>query len=191
MLDLDEYRQRLAPVLEPSGRLLARLGVSPEALTFSGIAITALGALLVGSGRLTLGALTVAVGSGLDALDGAVARAMGKTSRRGAFLDSFSDRVEESLMWAGLAYYVAERRFLVLLCVFSLALSFMISYLRSKLEAEGIEGRGGLMARPDRVILYVLGVATGFVEIMLWLMVVLTSFTLFQRLRRAWLELPQ
>lgn len=192
MLDLRAPRY-VAPLLEHVGRRLGRAGVSPLAITALGLAITGLGALLVGAGRLLTGALVIGAGCALDALDGAVARASKRASTRGAMVDSLFDRMGETLMWTSLAYYVAVtgRPILVVLCMLSLGFSFMISYLRSKAETAGIEGRGGWMARPERVVLYVLGVGSGFIELMLWLTVFLTALTVVQRWRKAWLRLPQ
>jgi phosphatidylglycerophosphate synthase len=92
-------------------------------------------------------------------------------------------------MWSGLAYYVAGQPVLVVLCLLSLGFSFAISYIRSKAEAFGIDGTGGWMARPSRVVLYGLGVGSGLVEPMLWLMVSLTALTILQRLREVWSQL--
>lgn len=178
-------------LLDLVGRGLGRAGVSPVAVTALGLAITGIGALLVAAGKLLTGALVIGAGCAFDALDGPVARVSERASARGAMLDSLFDRMGETFMWTSLAYYVAGRPALVALCMLSLGLSFMISYLRSKAETAGIEGRGGWMARPERVVLYVLGVGSGFIEFMLWLMVLLTALTVIQRWRQAWLQLPQ
>lgn len=190
MLDLKAPRY-VSPLLEFLGRRLGRAGVSPVAVSALGLAATGIGAVLVAAGKLLVGALVIGAGCALDALDGAVARASGRASARGAMLDSLFDRLGETFMWTGLAYYVAATPALVALCMLCLGLSFMISYLRSKAEIAGIEGRGGWMARPERVILYVLGVGSGFVTLMLWLMVFLTALTVVQRWHKAWLQLPR
>lgn len=190
MLDLKAPRP-LARLADAAGERLARSGVSPLAVTVLGLVVTGAGALLVATGALLAGALAVGAGSALDALDGAVARAARKASARGAAFDSVFDRFGETLMWTGLAYHVAGRPALVALCVLSLGLSFTISYLRAKAEIAGIDGRGGWMARPERVILYILGVGLGFIETMLWLMCALTAVTVAQRWRKIWLQLPE
>ncbi|MBI2359717.1 MAG: CDP-alcohol phosphatidyltransferase family protein [Deltaproteobacteria bacterium] len=190
MLDLKATRH-VSPLLDSVGRWLGGVGVSPVAVSALGLAVTGVGALLVGAGELLIGALVVGAGCALDALDGAVARASARASARGAIVDSLFDRLGETFMWTGLAYYVAGRPALVALCMLCLGLSFMISYLRSKAEIAGIEGRGGWMARPERVILYVLGAGSGFIELMLWFMMFLTALTVVQRWRQVWLRLPQ
>lgn len=190
MLDL-KAPQQVTFLIDSVSGLLARAGVSPPIITAAGLGTTLIGALLVAAGELLIGALAVGIGGCLDALDGAVARASGKTSVRGAILDASSDRLGEVFMWAALAYYVAAEPFSVVLCVLALGFSFLISYLRARAEAAGLDGRGGWMARPERVILYVLGVGTGFIDAMLWVMVILTGLTVLQRLRRIRIRLPQ
>lgn len=181
----------IRPVADPLGRLLARAGVSPGAATIAGLVVSLAGAVLIGGGKLLTGALIFAIGSCFDLLDGAVARALEKQSARGALLDSLSDRVGETFMWTGLGYYVADQPLFVVLCLLSLGLSQMISYLRAKAEIAGLEGRGGWMERAERVILYVIGVGTGLIGPMLWAMVLLTSVTVAQRLTQTWSRLPE
>jgi CDP-diacylglycerol--glycerol-3-phosphate 3-phosphatidyltransferase len=179
------------PLIHPVGRRLADLGVPPGAVTLAGLAITGLGSLLVAGGSSLAGAALVGVGSSLDALDGAVARASARASERGAILDSCSDRLGETFMWAGLAYQLSGRPEWVGLCVLSLGFSVLISYLRSKAEAAGLDGRGGWMARPERVLLYVIGVGSGHIVPMLWIMTSLTAATAAGRFYRLWSRLPR
>lgn len=185
-----QARKSMAQFSDGCGRLLARSGVRPATLTALGLLITICGSLLVASGRLLPGALVIGSGALLDALDGAVARASGRASARGAFLDSVSDRAGETAIWAGLAYFVAGNRQLVVLCVIALGSSMMISYLRSKAEGSGVDAQVGWMTRMERVVLYVAGVGSGLIEPLLWAMVVLTLLTVIQRFRHAWSQLP-
>jgi CDP-diacylglycerol--glycerol-3-phosphate 3-phosphatidyltransferase len=172
-------------------RALARAGVGPTAITVTGLGITLVGSLLVASERLLAGAAMVGVGSLFDALDGAAARASGKASARGELLDSASDRIGETAMWAALAYHVSGRPLLVVFCVLALGSSLLISYLRAKAEIRGLEGKGGWMGRAERVILYVAGVGSGYIAPMLWAMTALTIFTVFQRFRQVWIRMSR
>lgn len=185
MLDV-KGRRAAARLIEPIAGFVARLGVPASAITLAGLALTIAGSVVLGTGRLITGGWVILVGSALDALDGAVARSRGPTSERGAVLDSLSDRVGETAMWAGLAYHLAGDPVAVVLCVTALGASFSISYLRSKAEAAGVRGRSGLMARPERVILFVAGLVSGLVRPMLWAMVALTLVTVGQRLASLW-----
>jgi CDP-diacylglycerol---glycerol-3-phosphate 3-phosphatidyltransferase len=171
----------LTPITDYLGKLIVRRGISATVISVAGLLITLIGAIFVGRGNLLAGPLIVAIGASLDALDGAVAREAGNSSAPGAILDSVCDRVGETFMWAGLAYYLAAEPLLVSLCVLSLGFSFLTSYLRARAEALGIDGRRGWMARPERVILYVLGLASGLFLIMLCLMVLLNLITVLQR----------
>ena len=187
---IDSRVKRLSLFLDSVGQALDRLGVSPAAISLLGLVVTLGGAALVASGKLLLGAALVGVGSGFDALDGAIARATDKPSPRGAQFDSILDRIGETAMWAGLAYFVAGKPVLVVLCVLCLGFSVAISYLRAKAEINGVLGTAGWMTRTQRVVLYVVGVGSGFVAAMLWLMATLTAFTVAQRFRSVWKQLP-
>jgi CDP-diacylglycerol--glycerol-3-phosphate 3-phosphatidyltransferase len=175
--------------LQPLGRALARLGVTPQFLTFVGLAITVTGAVIIGTGRLRLGALVALTGSALDGLDGSVARAAGTASARGALTDAVSDRIGEVAIFAGLAVAFAGNARVLLLIVLSLGGSMLVPYLRAKAEAEGLDGRGGLMGRAERVLLVTLGLLTGAVEPMLWVLVVATWATVVWRFRETFRQL--
>lgn len=94
-------------------------------------------------------------------------------------------------MFTGLAWFVAEDDLLVALTVVALGFSMLIPYVRSKAEAEGLDGKGGIMGRAERVILFCALIApVGWdwwgAEVMLWPMVVLTGITVAQRYVKAW-----
>jgi CDP-diacylglycerol--glycerol-3-phosphate 3-phosphatidyltransferase len=81
----------------------------------------------------------------------------------------------------GVAAAVASERRLVLLIVAALGGSLLVPYLRAKAEAEGLDGRGGMMGRAERVILFTLGLLFGLIEPMLWLLVIATWATVIWR----------
>jgi CDP-diacylglycerol--glycerol-3-phosphate 3-phosphatidyltransferase len=96
-------------------------------------------------------------------------------------LDAASDRIAEVSVLAGLSFALASERRLVLLIVLALGGSLLVPYLRAKAEAEGLDGRGGMMGRAERVILFTLGLVFSFIEPMLWLLVAATWSTVFWR----------
>lgn len=174
-------RPHIQGILGPIGKFLASLGVSPAAMTTFGLAVTIIGAVVIGMGELAAGAVIALIGSALDGLDGTVARAAGRVTPRGAYLDAGSDRIGEIASFAGLAVAMEGNARVLLLIVLSVGGAMLVPYLRAKAESVGLEGRGGLMGRAERVILFALGLLTGLVEPMLWLMVVTVWFTAIQR----------
>lgn len=150
-------------------------------MTIFGLAVSVTGAVMIGAGMIVGGALVALAGSILDGLDGSVARAAGTESPRGALLDAASDRIAEVSVLAGLSFALASERRLVLLIVLALGGSLLVPYLRAKAEAEGLDGRGGMMGRAERVILFTLGLVFSFIEPMLWLLVAATWSTVFWR----------
>ncbi len=188
-------RGHIERYLDPIARVLVAARFTPMVVTIVGLLLVVGGALLVGFSHYILGASIAALGSALDGLDGAVARLAGKASRRGAFVDSVSDRLGETAMWAGLAFAVSEDvsfsddAVLALLCVLNLGASLLVSYLRARAESVGADGRGGLMGRAERVILFTAGLVFSFVPVMLWVMAALTWMTVAQRFALVWQRL--
>lgn len=191
-------RRYVEAAVAPVGQALAWMRVQPAHLTLAGLAVTLAGSVLLANGNVRAGALVILAGSALDGLDGAVARASGTASARGALIDSVFDRVGETVMFAACGFWLTSRTSpqegdpaLVLLCVLSLGASLVISYLRAKADIGGVEGRGGLMGRAERVILFTAGFLAGQVTVMLWLMAVLTWLTVFQRFAKTWRQLEE
>ena len=142
----------------PIERLCLRLHVSPDAITLASTTVGAGAAVLFGLGWLSLGGWVFLAGSSLDFIDGRVARATGRVSRAGAFLDSTLDRVSELLVFGGLA--VTFRESAVLYAAIAAAgASLLVSYARARGESldAGDVARVGGMQRPERVV--VTGVA--------------------------------
>lgn len=176
--------------LDAMGRGLARVGMTPTVMTALGLALVLTGSVMVASGRLVSGGWVIALGSALDGLDGAVARASGKVTERGAFLDSAFDRVGEVAMFGGLAFYLEGNARLLLLIVVAVGGALLVPYMRAKAEALGLEGKGGLMGRTERLMLFCAGLIFGFVEAMLWIFVVLVWMTAFIRFIRTYRSIP-
>jgi len=193
LLDL-RGRKKVAPILEPIAAGLAKIGLRPTFVTIVGLAVTIGGAALIATGYLVAGGLTAGFGVALDALDGPLARKLGTVSDRGAFLDTMSDRFGEIAVWVGLTVYLREEPRLLILCIVALAFSLLVPYVRSKAELYQLEGRGGWMGRAERMILILIGtiiVGAGapIMEPLLWVFVVLTGFTVVQRIRKTWQQL--
>ncbi|HUG07522.1 MAG TPA: CDP-alcohol phosphatidyltransferase family protein [Acidimicrobiia bacterium] len=172
--------------LDAIGKALAAIGMTPSVMTALGLAMVLVGSVMVGTERLVSGAWVIAVGSALDGLDGSVARASGKESARGAFLDSAFDRVGEIAAFAGLAFAMEGNARVLLLIVLAVGGAMLVPYMRARAEIVGLVGTGGLMGRGERLILFWGGLVFGFVEPMLWIFVVLVWMTALTRFVRSY-----
>lgn len=123
----------------------------------------------------------VLCGAILDGLDGSVARAGGTESPRGAFLDAAFDRIGEIAAFAGLGVANAGDERVLLLLVLAMGGAMLVPYLRAKAEAEGFNGKGGLMGRAERVLIFTIGLMFGVVEPMLWVLVISVWLTAVMR----------
>jgi CDP-diacylglycerol--glycerol-3-phosphate 3-phosphatidyltransferase len=138
---------------------LARTRVTPNALTTSGVTLCAIAAVRDELLFAWLAAVTFVIGSILDILDGALARAGGKTTPFGAFLDSTTDRVSEGFVLGAIALVFFQRGEIVPLAfaIAGIAGSFLVSYTRARAEALGLRGDVGLGSRAERVVIITAG----------------------------------
>jgi CDP-diacylglycerol--glycerol-3-phosphate 3-phosphatidyltransferase len=182
-------RSRVEPRLRPVGHNLRRTGVRADHLTAFGLVMAAGTAVAIGAGALRLGFALGVLATVPDVFDGAVAKATGTASKRGAFFDSVADRIADALFLGGVAWYLAttESGPVVLLPVAVMALSMVISYERAKAESLGFEAKGGLMERAERSIALGVGLLFEFLLVpILWVMLVLSLVTVVQRFVSVW-----
>jgi CDP-diacylglycerol--glycerol-3-phosphate 3-phosphatidyltransferase len=182
----NDSRTRIKGAFEPIALAMGRAGLTPDALTLIGFAITVVGAVMVSQQVWLLGGIVVFVGGGFDLLDGTLARATGKVSRLGAFMDSVFDRWGEALVYLGIV--VAGSDFagsgsLAVLAAFAMGSAFMVSYTRAKSEGLGFTaGTGmaaiGIMPREVRLVILSLGLVLTGVAGTANPLLVLKSFTL-------------
>ena len=184
------WRAGVDRCLLPVGGALVRLKVRANHVTLFGVANSAVVAGLTAVGRLRL-ALVFLILTGLgDLLDGPVAKAAGTSNRKGAFLDSVSDRVSDSLILGGLAWYYLDSGIIAMLPVGLLASSQIISYQRAKAEAQGLEASGGLMERAERFVVLCFGfLFPSWMPIVLWVLLGLVLLTGVQRFVKIWRQL--
>ena len=166
--------------------------VSPNVVTLTGLAVTAIAAVLVGMGYLFAGGIVLLLASGFDILDGALARVTGKVYRYGAFLDSTTDRYAEGFTFFGLLFYYLihvnpPHRLEPMLIIFGVTGSLLVSYIRARAQSLGFAGDGGLLARPERVLIIVAGlIVPPLLVPALWVIAVLTNLTALQRIVSVW-----
>jgi CDP-diacylglycerol--glycerol-3-phosphate 3-phosphatidyltransferase len=183
------FRTSVEKGLRPVGANLRRAGIKADHLTAFGVLMSGAAAVAIANGALRGGLLLLALTAIPDVLDGAVAKASGTASSRGAFFDSTMDRVADALLLGGVAWYLQtiEPGHVSLLPMAVLGASLLISYERAKAEALGFDARGGLMERAERLVL--LGLALLFDSLLipaLWLMLALTLITAAQRFVKVW-----
>ncbi len=173
----EKNRARYLRIITPLGNVLAGIGVHPNVLSVAGFILSIVAGLFYSSGSFFWGAWVLVVAGTCDALDGLIARQNNKNSKFGAFFDSTLDRYSDMFPLMGLAYHFAGGPALkllvngdtggdvspltVIIIFLAIAGSFMVSYSRAKAEALGIECKVGLMQRPERVTLLVIGSLLG------------------------------
>lgn len=190
MTGRDSARKAVADYVErPVARLFSRLGLTPNLVTLTGLAIAGAGAYVIAIGNWWAGGLIVLFAGIFDLFDGALARETGKASDFGALLDSTIDRVSEAVVLLGLlAYYLSTDNDLGSILVYvALVGSIMVSYMRARSEGLGIDCKVGVMTRPERVAAVGIGLIIGHwapvvVLVVLGVIGALTTVTAIHRL---------
>jgi CDP-diacylglycerol--glycerol-3-phosphate 3-phosphatidyltransferase len=188
-----KFRAPVDAAVKPLGAALRKTKMTPDHLTIVGLLVGAASAVAVGSGHLRWGLVLVIAAALPDLLDGALAKASNTSSQRGAFFDSTVDRVTDALLLGGIAYYFAETRDprLAVLPFAVSAVSSVISYQRAKAESLGLDAKGGLMERAERIVVLCVGLflepwVDGALVWILWGMLVLITITAVQRFVKVW-----
>lgn len=183
------FRAPIEAAVRPVGNLLRKTRLTPDHLTILGLVVAVGAAWAVGSGSLRLGLVLVILAALPDLFDGALAKASDTASQRGAFFDSVVDRVTDAVLLGGVAWYFADEHGsrAALLPFAVMAASSLISYERAKAESLGLDARGGLMERAERIILLCIGLLFDAILVpVMWLMLALTLATALQRFWRVW-----
>jgi len=165
----NDSRTRIKQVFEPIALGMGRLGLTPDGLTLIGFGITVVGAIMLGLQLWLVGGLIVFIGGVFDMFDGTLARATGKVSKLGAFMDSVFDRWGEALVYLGIVVggVTAGSDTVTILAAAALGAAFMVSYTRARSEGLGFTaGTGmaaiGVMPREIRLVILSVGlIATG------------------------------
>ncbi|MGD9621976.1 MAG: phosphatidylinositol phosphate synthase [Mycolicibacterium sp.] len=188
-------RAAYAKLARPLARGALRVGLTPDAVTILGTAGAVLGALtLFPIGQLGWGAVAVAFFVLADMLDGAMARERGGGTRFGAVLDATCDRISDGAVFCGLLWWAAfgrESAELVVATMICLVSSQVISYIKARAEASGLRGDGGLIERPERLVIILVGAAFSdlpfypvpwLLDVAMWILAVASVVTVGQRL---------
>jgi CDP-diacylglycerol--glycerol-3-phosphate 3-phosphatidyltransferase len=185
----DRLRVHTRFIIEPVVDVLARFRLGPDFLTVLGFLTHVLFAYLIGIGAFRWAAAAITVFAPLDALDGALARKLGrKQGGFGAFLDSTLDRLAEVVLYGGFIYYYYAHNNPPMLAVAYLAVtgSLMVSYARARAEALGYQAKVGLLSRVERYVVLVVLLALGLPHVALIILATFTYVTFFQRMASVW-----
>lgn len=183
---LSKYgRGWIAVPLTYIARGLETTGISPNALTLIGFLLTLLVAAILAAGNLLVGGLLLIFAALFDTLDGALARHSQQVTVFGAFLDSVMDRYSEAVtLFALIVFYSAssDGRVNVLLLAATLIGSLLVSYTRARAEAVNIECKEGFFQRTERIVVLIIGLVTGWMTPVLWVLAIFTNLTAAQRI---------
>ena len=164
----NDSRDRVKDAFVPIALAMGRVGLTPDALTVLGFAITVVGAVLLAMQLWILGGLVVFAGGVFDMFDGTLARATGQVSRFGAFMDSVFDRWGEAVVYVGLIAGLGATGWAdaPVYAAAAMASAFMVSYARARAESLGFgAGRGlaavGIMPREVRLVILTAGLVAG------------------------------
>lgn len=186
-------RETFAKIINPVANALLRAGFTPDTVTIFGTAASVVAALtLFPTGHLFWGGMAVWLFAMFDMLDGAMARARGGGTRFGAVLDATCDRVADGAVFAGLLWWAAfgwGSTSLVVATLICMITSQVISYVKARAEASGLRADGGLIERPERLIIVLAGAifSGGFgvqwpLHTAMWVLAMASLVTVAQRM---------
>jgi CDP-diacylglycerol--glycerol-3-phosphate 3-phosphatidyltransferase len=177
---------------------IQRLPLTPNQLTITGLAITCLAGALVALDHPFSGGVVLLFAGIFDIFDGALARASNRAYPYGAFLDSTTDRMAEGVIMLSLAIYFERRGIAIgpVLVVLATAGSYLVSYVRARAQSLGFNCDGGLLARPERILITVVGllltpIHPGGLLAVVAILAVFTNFTAVQRVWSVWRQSRQ
>ena len=180
---LNNLRGILQPTREKIGKAFASTGLSANFWTLIGLVFALASALVYGLGiefGLIIGGILLLVSGFFDMVDGQVARATGKTSQKGSYLDSMFDKIAEVAIFLGLLVGGYAEPYLVMLAI---TLSLLVSYARAKSDALNIKLQGvGIGERAERLLVIAIIGIIGYMEPAVIIVVVIAGITLVQRM---------
>ncbi|OBH66710.1 CDP-diacylglycerol--inositol 3-phosphatidyltransferase [Mycobacterium intracellulare] len=165
-------RAAFARLTTPTAKACLRLGLTPDVVTILGTVVAVAGALtFFPMGKLFIGTLVVWFFVLFDMLDGAMARERGGGTRFGAVLDATCDRVSDGAVFCGLLWWIAfglHDKPLAVATLICLVTSQVISYIKARAEASGLRGDGGIIERPERLIIVLVGAGVSDLPVVAW-----------------------
>jgi archaetidylinositol phosphate synthase len=187
---LNNLRNSIQPQLEKIGKKFASTGLSPNFWTGIGLFFAFASAIVYGLNiefALIIGGILLLISGFFDIVDGQVARVSKKTSKKGSFIDSVSDKIAEVAIFLGILIGGYAEPFLVLLAI---SLSLLVSYSRARAESLGVKLQGiGIGERAERLlVIAIMGIIGGllqsieFMEYAVIIVIIIAAITLIQRI---------
>ena len=167
------------------------LKIHPNVLTFVGVLINVAAAVALGLGRFVLAGVIMVVANIFDFIDGKVAVELNAVSLFGGFWDSVIDRFSDTSLFIGLIYLYSlkERTDYVMITALAMMFTVMTSYTRARAESIIKKCKVGFMERPERIVLFMIGAFTNRMAAVLWIILVLSVFTVADRIILTYREL--
>jgi CDP-diacylglycerol--glycerol-3-phosphate 3-phosphatidyltransferase len=177
-------------LMRPVGSSLARLGVTPDAVTYTGLLIQIGVAALIVQGRLLLAGLVAIVAALSDVIDGAVAKARERPSTFGAFLDSTTDRLSDALYLGPIVWLYGidpdiathDEPWVAAAALAALVFGFLVSYAKARAQSLGYDCNVGIMERAERLILIIAALVFDLVPPAMVVLAALSLVTFLQRM---------
>ncbi len=200
-----QNKERFLKFFLPVCNKLSIWGIHPDSISYAGLIFSLFSGIFYAKGAFVIAGIWLILSGICDVLDGQVARFTGNPSRFGAFLDSTLDRFGEAFYFMGLAWFFAENDRVafgfgsallikgswgVILVLLSLSGSMAVSYTKARAEGLGVQCKVGLMQRPERMVLMILGsvlsgipvLGPGCIWVTLLILAVTTHWTAWQRM---------
>ncbi|HRX29460.1 MAG TPA: CDP-alcohol phosphatidyltransferase family protein [Saprospiraceae bacterium] len=161
----DKGQQLVYRIINPLIELLIKLGITPNMVTFLGLLLNVVASVIFIYGAehgsrsdhryVGYGGLAILLGGLMDMVDGRLARVSNKSSKYGALFDSVLDRYSEMIMFLGICYYLVSFKYFYssLFAFIAMIGSIMVSYTRARSEGLGVSAKGGMMQRPERILI--------------------------------------
>jgi CDP-diacylglycerol---glycerol-3-phosphate 3-phosphatidyltransferase len=180
-------------LLDKIVRVLSRLHINPNILTFTGVLISFWAAIEFSYGSFFRGGLIIILAGLFDMLDGEVARVSQTETQFGAFYDSVIDRYSDIIILQGLMVYYAREQMLGYVVLVGVVVmgAVLTSYTRARAESMISTCKVGFMERPERIVLLIIGGISNHMEAVLWVLAIIGNWTVIDRIHYTWLELPK
>jgi CDP-diacylglycerol--glycerol-3-phosphate 3-phosphatidyltransferase len=169
------------------------LRIHPNTLTFVGVLINVAAAGALAQGRFVIAGVIMVVANIFDYIDGKVAVELNAASAFGAFWDSVIDRFSDLSLFIGLIYLYSSlhRTDYVVITALAMMFAIMTSYTRARAESLIAKCKVGFMERPERIVLFMIGAFTNRMAGVLWVILVLSMFTVADRIIYTYRELQE